>query len=112
MKLKFSIAFLLSLCRSPVDGHSSTREPFQYDYCSYTHSQHVLDRIEREVKPIFAKYGVAMLTRSDQCMLSNFAPIKKHLEDFSHKTAYVATHQCRVCEKKFETEDHLELHLK
>lgn len=72
----------------------------------------MLDRIESEVKPIFEKYGMAMVTDSDQCMLSNFAPIKKHLEDFSHKTKYQATHECKICGKKFDSEDHLELHLK
>ena len=48
-----------------VRGHTMTREPFQYDYCSYVHSQHVLDRVESEVKPIFAKYGVALLEEGD-----------------------------------------------
>lgn len=77
MKMKFSIVALLGTHLAPSTlCHSSTRDPFQYDYCSYTHSQHVLDRIESEVKPIFAKYGVAMLSGSDQCLLSNFGPIK------------------------------------
>lgn len=53
-------------------GHTMSREPFQYDYCSYVHSQHVIDRVESEVKPIFEKYGVAMVQSSDQCAFNNF----------------------------------------
>lgn len=34
---------------------------YQLDYCSYEHSQHVLDRIEAEVKPIFKTYDVKMI---------------------------------------------------
>ena len=48
-----------------VRGHTGSKEQFQYDYCSYFHSQHVVDRIESEVRPIFEKYGVAMLQTSD-----------------------------------------------
>ena len=53
-----------------------------------------------------------MLKDNDQCTLSNFGIMKKHLEGFSHKASYTTTYACKVCDKKFDTEDHLELHLK
>ena len=39
-------------------GDTSLGEPFQYDYCSWLHSQHVIDRIKSEVEPIFETYGI------------------------------------------------------
>lgn len=38
--------------------------------------------------------------------------MKEHLESFTHKAMYQSTFECKICGKKFDTEDHLELHLK
>jgi hypothetical protein len=50
---------------------------FQYDYCSYAHSQFVLDRVQSEVKPIFTKYGVTMTKDPETCLLNNFDEISR-----------------------------------
>ena len=39
-----------------------------YDYCSLSHSLHVLDRLDQEMHPIFAKYEVVM--NEKQCPFS------------------------------------------
>ena len=31
-----------------------------YDYCSITHSAHVLERIEQEVLPVYSRFKVAL----------------------------------------------------
>ena len=56
--MKFSIILLSSPFISTTASLSSN---YQVDYCSYEHSQHVLDRIESEVKPIFKTYGLDMV---------------------------------------------------
>jgi len=53
-----------------------------------------------------------MLQDGDICLLNNFELIDEQLRQFSAKKYYRSEHECRLCDKKFETEDHLEFHLK
>ena len=59
---------------------SAQKEDFQNDYCSYVHSQYVLDRINSEVMPIFKTYGISMIEDGKQCSLNNFSLVKEHLK--------------------------------
>ena len=38
----------------------SQQATYGYDYCSLSHSAHVLDRIDQEVMPIMSKFDVIM----------------------------------------------------
>ena len=40
-------------------------DDFQYDYCSWTHSQHVIDRLKSEVIPIFNTYDIQMVNNGN-----------------------------------------------
>lgn len=91
---------------------SAQREDFQNDYCSYVHSQYVLDRITSEVMPIFSTYGISMIEDGKQCSLNNFSTMKEHLKQFGHKRFYKQNHECHICKKPFESEDYLEFHMK
>ena len=39
---------------------SFTQQYVVFDYCSLSHSAHVLDRVDQEILPIFAKYHMSM----------------------------------------------------
>ena len=54
------------------DQMPETDEQFQNDYCSFLHSQFVIDRIKSEVDPILDKYDVVLLQDGDLCLLNNF----------------------------------------
>ena len=76
---QFSVAavtamFFVCHCSAQFwDKMPETSESFQYDYCSYLHSQYVIDRINSEVRPIFYKYDVSMVQGGDLCLITNFA---------------------------------------
>lgn len=53
MNVKIFVLISANACVQAVADMTRPVEPFQNDYCSYVHSQHVLDRINSEVKPIF-----------------------------------------------------------
>ena len=76
------------------------------------HSQHVLDRINSEVKPLFQTYDLQMIKDGNMCTLNNFGMIEDQLRQFGHKKTQRSNHQCSLCNKNFESEDYLEFHMK
>jgi len=50
-------AFVLSATTALALSQLAT---YGYDYCSLSHSAHVLDRIDQEVMPILTKFDVIM----------------------------------------------------
>lgn len=58
-----------------VDNIKPT-DSFQIDFCSFVHSQHVLDRINSEIKPIFQTYDLEMISDGTICTLNNFGNIE------------------------------------
>ena len=88
------------------------RSDHQNDYCSYLHSQHVLDRIASEVVPIFNTYGISMVQNGVQCQLNGHSIMEDHLKRFGNKSHHGKSHECDICKKKFQSEDYLEFHMK
>lgn len=62
-----------------VNAVEPASEPFQVDYCSFVHSQHVLDRVNSEVRPIFETYDLKMIEDGQICSLNNFGMIEDHV---------------------------------
>ena len=81
----------------------SLAQDFQNDYCSWIHSQHVIDRIQQEVIPLFNTFDIQFTQNSEQCILNNFGQIENHLKIFGHnvktKTKKLERHQCSICKK-------------
>jgi len=64
-----SLSVLLGLARGNQSEESVPDYQVTYDYCSLSHSTHVLDRLDQEVFPIFAKYEVAI--NKERCPFSH-----------------------------------------
>jgi hypothetical protein len=87
---------------STLLGASAFHEEYQLDYCSYEHSQHVLDRIESEVKPIFKTYDIQMVTDGVQCPFINNSIIEGQLKKYlDRKGSGKKNFRCSQCSKRF-----------
>ena len=92
--MKFKLIWLAMSLNTQA---SADTENFQYDYCSWTHSQHVIDKVKSEVNPLFATYGIQMIQNSPSCSLSNFGLVEDQLKFFGHKKVVKKNHVCSVC---------------
>ena len=111
--MKASVSGLLALASlTGVAQSNFWGMPFQYDYCSYLHSQFVLDKINSLVKPVLDTYGIRMAEDAYQCQLNNFGLIEDQLRHFGRKNDQKKKDECPICKKKFESEDWLEYHMK
>ena len=72
----------------------------------------MIDRIRSEVEPILDKYDVVLVQDGDLCLLNNFGEYQDQLTQFQRKSSYRGENQCRICDKSFQNEDYLELHVK
>ena len=96
-----------------ADDSTRPTDSLQVDYCSYVHSQFVLDRINAEIKPIFNTYDLNMVQDSEICTLNNFGTIENQLRLFGlKKKTKSSNHVCQMCGKEFDSEDYLEFHMK
>ena len=108
--MKFSLIFS---CLFTGTQQLFSNQYYQLDYCSYEHSQHVLDRIEAEVKPIFRTYELEMVNDAVQCPFVNNSLIEGHLSKYlDRKGSGKKNFRCSQCSKRFQSEDYLEFHLK
>ena len=90
---------------------SLSYEQVVFDYCSLSHSAHVLDRVDQEILPIFAKYHVSMRY---QCPFSKdqLMPVREQIVIHQHRRMPQGKHECGKCKKNFKNPDFLEYHLK
>jgi hypothetical protein len=71
----------------------------------------VLDRVDQEVIPIFAKHHVAMRY---QCPFSKdqLLPVRDQILVHQQRRIPQGKHECGKCKKNFKNPDFLEYHLK
>ncbi|CAI2371594.1 unnamed protein product [Moneuplotes crassus] len=89
-----------------------TNGKFVYDYCSMRHSYEVLEELKYEVFPVLELYDIR--TDIEKCPLFNEQLVLTYFQNKLNVTAglekYEDKKQCRICSKRFETEDFLEFH--
>jgi hypothetical protein len=88
----------------------SQQATYGYDYCSLSHSAHVLDRIDQEVMPIMSKFDVIM-RQTCPFHYSNMGLLRDQVQSFTQGSNR-AKSECQKCKKSFKSSDYLEYHMK